>query len=162
MAQDDDAQSSGHLTVLLTPHQRRPLGPPADPIHENNVQFSGHFGTVEASQAQADTKRELACVLAGALAFSAVREGDRVGLISFTDRVERYIPPRKTRSHVTRLLHELLFSETKSGGTSLTAPLNFLNNLFHRPALVFVISDFHDADETRWTQTLSRDEWSIN
>jgi len=119
-----------------------------------DVSPSGHFGTVEEAHAQADTKRDLAAVLAGALAFSAVREGDRVGLITFTDRVERYVPPRKTRSHVTRLLHELLFSEVKSRGTSLTAPLNFLNNLFHRPALVFVISDFHDADEARWTQAL--------
>lgn len=119
-----------------------------------DVSASGHFGTVEGPEAQAATKRELGAVLAGALAFSAVREGDRVGLITFTDRVERYVPPRKTRSHVTRLLHELLFSEIKSRGTSLTAPLNFLNNLFHRPALVFVISDFHDADEAKWTQAL--------
>lgn len=119
-----------------------------------DVSASGHFGTVEGAAAQADTKRELGAVLAGALAFSAVREGDRVGLITFTDRVERYVPPRKTRSHVTRLLHELLYSEIKSRGTSLTAPLNFLNNLFHRPALVFVISDFHDADEARWTKAL--------
>lgn len=119
-----------------------------------DVSASGHFGTVDGAEAQAGTKRELAAVLAGALAFSAVREGDRVGLVTFTDRVERYVPPRKTRSHVTRLLHELLFSEIKSRGTSLTAPLNFLNNLFHRPALVFVISDFHDADEAKWTQAL--------
>lgn len=119
-----------------------------------DVSASGHFGTVEGPAAQAATKRELGAVLAGALAFSAVREGDRVGLITFTDRVERYVPPRKTRSHVTRLLHELLYSDIKSRGTSLTAPLNFLNNLFHRPALVFVISDFHDADEAKWTRAL--------
>ena len=119
-----------------------------------DVSASGHFGTVDGAEAQAGTKRELAAVLAGALAFSAVREGDRVGVVTFTDRVGRYVPPRKTRSHVTRLLHELLFSEIKSRGTSLTAPLNFLNNLFHRPALVFVISDFHDADEAKWTQAL--------
>lgn len=119
-----------------------------------DVSASGHFGTVEGPDAQAQTKRELGAVLAGALAFSAVREGDRVGLITFTDRVERYVAPRKTRAHVTRLLHELLFNEIKSHGTALTAPLNFLNNLFHRPALVFLISDFHDADEARWTQAL--------
>ena len=119
-----------------------------------DVSASGHFGTVEGAAAQADTKRELAAVLAGALAFSAVREGDRVGLIAFSDQVERYVPPRKTRSHVTRLLHELLFNAPKSGGTALTVPLNFLNNLFHRPALVFVISDFHDRDEAHWTQAL--------
>ncbi len=119
-----------------------------------DVSASGHFGTVEGTVAQAATKRELAAVLAGALAFSAVRDGDRVGLLTFTDQVERYVPPRKTRSHVTRLLHELLFATPKSSGTAVAAPLNFLNNLLHRPALVFVISDFHDADESAWTRAL--------
>jgi uncharacterized protein (DUF58 family) len=73
---------------------------------------SGHFGTApEAAVARGDaaeTQRELAAILAGALAFSAVRDGDRCGLLLFTDRIERYVPPRKTRPHVTRLLHELL------------------------------------------------------
>ncbi len=119
---------------------------------------SGNFGTapdaaIDAGTA-AETKRELAAILAGALAYSAVREGDRVGMVLFSDRVERYVPPRKTRPHVTRLLHELLFTEPRSPGTSLVAPLNFLNNLLHRPALVFVISDFQDADEAAWTRTL--------
>ena len=115
---------------------------------------SGHFGTAPDGAAQADTKRELAAVLAGALAFSAVRDGDRVGMLLFTDRVERYVPPRKTRAHVTRLLHELLYTEPKSSGTSLNSALNFLNNLFHRPALVFVLSDFHDHDEAAWKRAL--------
>ncbi|HTH49897.1 MAG TPA: DUF58 domain-containing protein, partial [Candidatus Limnocylindria bacterium] len=89
---------------------------------------SGHFGTAPGGSAQADTKRELAAVLAGALAFSAIRDGDRVGLVLFTDRIERYVPPKKSRAHVTRLLHELLFTEPKAAGTSLNAALNFLNN----------------------------------
>lgn len=116
---------------------------------------SGHFGTAVGADAQADTQRELAAVLAGALAFSAVRDGDRVGLVLFTDRIERYVPPRKTRSHVTRLLHELLFTEPRSNGTALIPALNFLNNLLHRPALVFVISDFHDADEAAWSRSMA-------
>jgi uncharacterized protein (DUF58 family) len=115
---------------------------------------SGHFGTAPNGAAQADTKRELAAVLAGALAFSAIRDGDRVGLVLFTDRVERYVPAKKSRAHVTRLLHELLFTEPKSVGTSLNAALNFLNNLLHRPALVFVLSDFHDHDEAAWQRAL--------
>lgn len=115
---------------------------------------SGHFGTAPDGAAQAGTKRELAAVLAGALAFSAVRDGDRVGMLLFTDRVERYVPPRKTRAHVTRLLHEMLYTEPKSSGTSLNSALNFLNNLFHRPALVFVLSDFHDHDEVAWKRAL--------
>ena len=119
-----------------------------------DVSGSGHFGTAGGDSATAATKRELAAVLAGALAFSAVRDGDRVGLLMFSDRVERYVPPRKNRAHVTRLLHELLYTEPRSTGTSLTAALRYLNNLLHRPALVFLISDFHDPDEETWQRTL--------
>lgn len=120
-----------------------------------DVSASGHFGTADAGAAEADTKRELAAVLAGALAFSAVRDGDRVGLVLFSDRIERYVPPRKTRAHVTRLLHEMLFTEPRSSGTSITSALNFLNNLLHRPALVFVVSDFHDPAEEVWHRALA-------
>ena len=120
---------------------------------------SGHFGTAPDVVLQrgdgAPTQRELATVLAGALAFSAIRDGDRVGLVMFSDRIERYVPPRKTRAHVTRLLHELLYTEPKSAGTSLTTALNFLNNLLHRPALVFVLSDFHDPASETWQRALS-------
>lgn len=119
---------------------------------------SGQFGTAPDEAIgrgdAAETKRELAAIIAGALAFSALREGDRVGLVLFTDRVERYVPPRKTRPHVTRLLHELLFTQPKSTGTSIAGVLNFLNNLFHRPALVFLLSDFHDPESERWTRTI--------
>ncbi len=124
-----------------------------------DVSASGHFGTagdeVLASGHGAETKRELAAVLAGALAFSAVRDGDRVGMLLFSDQIERYVPPRKTRAHVTRLLHELLYTEPKSGGTSLTTALNYLNNLLHRRALVFVLSDFHDPSEELWQRALA-------
>ena len=119
---------------------------------------SGHFGTApddKVTQGHAEnTKRELAAVLAGALAFSAVREGDRVGLIYFTDRVERFIPPRKSRQHVTRLLHELLFAQPQSHGTSIANALSFLNNLLHRPALVFLLSDFMDPDQAGWERAI--------
>lgn len=114
---------------------------------------SGNFGTSGSVASGATTKRELAAILAGALAFGAVRQGDRVGLLLFTDRVERYIPQRKTRSHVTRLLHELLFSSPLSAGTSITNALRFLNNVQTKPALVFVLSDFDDT-ETDWSREL--------
>jgi uncharacterized protein (DUF58 family) len=118
-----------------------------------DLSASGHFGTATGPDS-AESKRELAAVLAGALAFSAVRDGDRVGAILFTDRVERYIPPRKTRAHVTRLLHELLFTEPQGTGTSLTTGLNFLNNLFRRPTLSFLLSDFHDPATDSWTRAV--------
>lgn len=120
-----------------------------------DVSASGHFGTADVDSAQAATQRELAAVIAGALAFSAIRDGDRVGLVLFSDRIERYVPPRKTRAHVTRLLHELLFTEPRSAGTSITGALNFLNNLLHRPALVFVLSDFQDPAEEAWPRALA-------
>jgi uncharacterized protein (DUF58 family) len=119
-----------------------------------DVSASGHFGSADDDVAQAATKRELAAVLAGALAFGAVRDGDRVGAVLFTDRVERYVPPRKTRSHVTRLLHEMLFVAPVGTGTAIRPALDFLNNLFRRPALAFVLSDFHDADEAAWTRSI--------
>ena len=83
-----------------------------------DLSASGHFGTGDR------TKRELAAEVAGALAFAAVRDNDRVGLILYTGKVERYIPPRKSRQHVTQLLHTLLFHEPKSSGTSLETALD--------------------------------------
>lgn len=104
-----------------------------------DLSASGHFGTGD------QTKRELAAEVAGALAFAAIRDNDRVGLLLYTDRVERFIPPRKSRVHVTQLLYTLLFHEPKATGTSLTTALNFLNNVIHRPAVVFVLSDFQES-----------------
>lgn len=118
-----------------------------------DLSASGHFGTATGPDAP-ETQREQAAVLAGALAFGAVRDGDRVGAILFTDRVERYIPPRKTRAHVTRLLHELLYTRPQGTGTSLVSGLHLLNNLHRRPTLSFVLSDFHDPDTDAWTRAV--------
>lgn len=119
-----------------------------------DISASGDFGSAADPTSVAASKRELAAILAGSLAFSAVRNGDRVGAILFSDRVERYIPPRKTRGHVTRLLHEMLFTTPKHAGTSVEAALRFLNNLFSRPTLSFVLSDFHDPDTEGWTRSI--------
>lgn len=118
-----------------------------------DLSASGHFGTAPLDT-DGRTKRELASIVAGSLAFSAIRDGDRVGGLLFTSTVERFIPARKTRPHVTRLLHELLFHEPKSPGTSLTEALNYLNNVQRRPALVFLLSDFQDADVSSWQRAL--------
>lgn len=119
-----------------------------------DVSASGHFGTAPKGGGEAETQRELAAIAAGSLAFAAARNGDRVGLLTFAEGVERWLPPRKTRSHVTRMLHELLFAEPKSRGTSVSAPLRFLLDTLRRPALVFLLSDFHDADAGKWEQAL--------
>jgi len=90
------------------------------------------------------SKRDLAAEIASVLAFSATRNSDRVGLILFTDEVEHYIPARKGRSHVFRLIREILFFEPKRRATSCARALHFLNHLFPRRAIVFLISDFID------------------
>jgi uncharacterized protein (DUF58 family) len=104
-----------------------------------DLSASGHFGT------SGMTKRELAAELAGTLALSAIRNNDRVGLILFTGEVEHYLPPRKTRQHVQRLLRDLLTHTPRASGTSVSKALEFAARVTHRPALMFVLSDFHDA-----------------
>ncbi len=97
---------------------------------------SGLFGSVEQS------KRELAAEIASVLAFSATRNNDKVGLILFTDRVEKYIPPRKGRRHVLRVIRDILFYEPRHPGTNLNTALDFLGRVVPHRAIVVVISDF--------------------
>jgi uncharacterized protein (DUF58 family) len=104
-----------------------------------DLSASGHFGT------SGQTKRELAAELAGTLALSAIRNNDRVGLILFTGEVEHYLPPRKTRPHVQRMLRDLLTHTPRSTGTNVAKALEFAARVTHRPALLFLLSDFHDA-----------------
>ena len=72
------------------------------------------------------SKRELAAEIASVLAFSAIRNNDKVGLILFTDEIEKYIPPRKGRRHVLRVIREVLFFEPRRRGTDLNGALQFL------------------------------------
>lgn len=103
-----------------------------------DLSASGIIGTGDQS------KRELAAEIASVVAFSASKNGDRVGLILFTDGVEKYIPARKGRAHIFRLIHEIIFLTPKSHRTSCANALNFLNHIFPRRAIVFLISDFID------------------
>jgi uncharacterized protein (DUF58 family) len=97
---------------------------------------SGLFGSGEQS------KRELAAEIASVLAFSAIRNNDKVGLILFTDDVEKYIPPKKGRRHVLRVIREILFFEPQRHGTNLSGALDFLNRVTAHRAITVVISDF--------------------
>lgn len=90
------------------------------------------------------SKKELAAEVASVFAFSACRNSDKVGLLLYTDQVESYLPPRKGRSHVFRLIREILFFRPARRGTRLKAALDYLNLVMTRPAVVFVISDFLD------------------
>ena len=101
-----------------------------------DVSASGSYGSVNAS------KRELAAEVACLLAFCAIRNNDKVGLILFTDRVELYIAPRKGRTHILRLIRESLYYEPEGRKTDLAQPLIFLNRVTTRRAVVFLLSDF--------------------
>jgi uncharacterized protein (DUF58 family) len=108
-----------------------------------DVSASGDFGSVRAS------KREMAAEVASILAFSAIHNNDKVGLLLFSDRVELFIPPKKGRLHILRLIREMLFFSPKGRGTDLAGALEYMNKVITRRAVVFVISDFLTGDFTR-------------
>jgi len=99
---------------------------------------SGRFGTA------ASTKLETAAEISALLAFSAIRNNDRVGLLLFTDRVERFVPPRKGRDHGLRVLRELLAFETEGRRTNVKDALDVLRRVVTKRAVVFLVSDFQD------------------
>jgi uncharacterized protein (DUF58 family) len=105
-----------------------------------DVSASGQFGSVR------QTKNELAAELAAVLAFSAIRNNDKVGLIMFTDQIEIFVPPQKGRRHVLRVIREILAFEPKGRGTKLSLALDYLNRVQTRRAVCFVLSDFQDKD----------------
>jgi uncharacterized protein (DUF58 family) len=104
-----------------------------------DVSASGLFGSRDQS------KRELAAEIASVLAFSAIRNNDKVGLILFSDDVEKFIPPRKGRRHVLRVIREVLFFEPQGRGTNLNGALEFLLRVTPHKAIAVVISDFLGA-----------------
>ena len=101
-----------------------------------DVSRSGDFGTV------ASTKRELMTEIAAVLAYSVIANNDKVGLMLFSDRVEKYIPPQKGRGHMLRIIREMLSYEPLSSGTSLQEPLRYLTNVIRKRCTAFILSDF--------------------
>ena len=101
-----------------------------------DVSPSVDFGTAE------HTKRSVAAELAAVMAFSAIKNNDRVGLVIFADEVELYIPPKKGRKHVMRVITEVLTHEAKGTGTNVGAALQFVAKVNKRKSVVFVVSDF--------------------
>ena len=106
-----------------------------------DVSASGKFGS------QTQSKRELAAEVASVLAFSAIRNRDKVGLLLFSDEVEQFIQPTKGRQHVLRVIREILFCAPKRRGTDIAAALDFISDVQRRRAVVFVISDFIESPE---------------
>ncbi|MCH7959834.1 MAG: DUF58 domain-containing protein [Candidatus Hydrogenedentes bacterium] len=101
---------------------------------------SGRFGSV------GRFKNEVAAELCAALAFSAIQNHDKVGLIIFTDDVELYVPPGKGRRHVLRVIRDVLLFEPKGHGTNIPNALHFLNGVTRRRAVAFLVSDFMETD----------------
>src|SRR5450755_3761098 len=101
-----------------------------------DISASGNFGSAALS------KRDLAAELASVLAFSAIRNSDKVGLLLVTDRVERYLPPKKGRRHVLRVVRDILYHTPAGRGTDTVKALDVVNHVLHRRAIVFLISDF--------------------
>lgn len=101
-----------------------------------DVSASGDFGTRERM------KGEVAVEICALLAFSAIKNNDKVGLIIFSDRVEKFVPPRKGRAHVLRVLRELFYHKPEGRGTDIARALEYLTRVVRRRAVAFLVSDF--------------------
>ena len=115
-----------------------------------DVSASGEFGSVNLS------KRELAAEVACLLAFSAIRNNDKVGLVLFSDHVEHFITPKKGRAHTLRLIRDILFFAPSGRGTKPGEALAYMNRVLHRRAVVFLISDFQAPDFSKELSVTAR------
>ncbi|MFM7015270.1 MAG: DUF58 domain-containing protein [Bacteroidota bacterium] len=104
-----------------------------------DVSESGMFGSTT------QMKRELITELTATLAFSAIQNNDKAGVIFFSDKIEKYIPPKKGKSHILRIIRELIDFKPASKGTDISLALKYLNNMIKKRCIAFVISDFMDA-----------------
>jgi len=103
-----------------------------------DLSASGSFGT------QQQMKRELITEISAVLSFSAIENNDKIGVIFFSDRIEKFIPPQKGRKHILRIIRELIEFEPESKGTDISESLRFLTNAIKKRCTAFVISDFRD------------------
>ncbi|MEC7864051.1 MAG: DUF58 domain-containing protein [Bacteroidota bacterium] len=101
-----------------------------------DVSGSGNFGTSE------QFKRELATELAAILAFSAIKNNDKVGVIFFTEKVEQFIPPKKGKSHILRIIREVLAFQPNGKGTDIAEALEYFNSVIKKRSICFILSDF--------------------
>ncbi len=102
-----------------------------------DISRSSYFGTVN------KLKKQLAAELCSLLAVSAIKNNDKVGLIAFTDRIEKFVPPRKGLSHVLRIIREALYFDPGGKGTDITGALEYLSRVTSRRTVTFIISDFY-------------------
>ncbi|MBT3945977.1 MAG: DUF58 domain-containing protein [Candidatus Marinimicrobia bacterium] len=105
-----------------------------------DISASGEFGSGQ------QLKREIGAEIAAVLGFSAIKNNDKVGLILFSDKIEKYVVPKKGKTHVLRVIRELLYTEPEQSGTSLKNALDYLLKVSKRKSVVFIISDFLDQN----------------
>lgn len=121
-----------------------------------DISPSGLFGSHNQS------KKDLSVEICAVLAFSAIKNGDKVGLVLFTDVIEKVIPPKKGRIHVLRLIRELLTAEPEGTGTDISAALSYVNRLLNRKAIVILASDFQDREFDRQMNITARKHDLVN
>ncbi len=110
----------------------------------------------EAFGSAAQTKREIAAEVGALLAFSAIRNNDKVGLVAFSDRIECYVPPKKGPRHALRVVRELLYIRPDGRGTRIAAATEFVQRILRRRSVVFLLSDFQDRGFEPGLRTLAR------
>jgi uncharacterized protein (DUF58 family) len=122
------------------------------------VDLSGSlvFGSVD------KTKQQIAAELTAILAFSAMKNNDKVGLILFTDEIEKFVPPRKGKSHVLRIIREILLFEPQGNKTNIKGALEYFNNSVKKKSIVFLISDFIDEGYDKILKIVSKKHDLVN
>ena len=120
-----------------------------------DISRSEHFGTVGM------TKRQRVAEIAGTLAFSTIKNNDNVGVIFYSDRVEKYIPPSKGHKHVLTILSEILSIEPEGSGTDISVALHFAHNVQRKSCTLFLLSDFIDGSDYAKTLAVVRNKHDL-
>ncbi|HPN74370.1 MAG TPA: DUF58 domain-containing protein [Candidatus Marinimicrobia bacterium] len=123
---------------------------------ELNVMLAVDASRSNAFGSQGKFKNEIAAEICALLAFSAIKNNDKVGLLIFTDQVEKFIPPHKGRSHTLRVIREILYFQPKSPRTNIKSGLEFLLKGLKRRAIVFLVSDFNDENFAKPLRVLNK------
>ena len=122
---------------------------------EVDVSASGRFGSKD------KTKSRVATEIAALLAFSAIRNNDRVGLMTFTDKIEFYLPPKSGKTHGLRLIRELMVRHPEGKGTNIAEVLNNLMRVLHKRAVIFLISDLIDDSNYAKLLTVANKRYDV-
>ena len=121
-----------------------------------DISTSGLFGS------HRQTKMELATELSAVLAFSAIKNGDKVGMVLFSDRIEKVIPPKKGKNHVLRLIREIFATKPSGKKTDIQSALKYLGKLVSRRAIIVLLSDFEDQNYQKQLKTINRKHDLVN